>query len=144
MSFEDRFYATFAAIRASVRTTARKQVIDDIQGQMEDDADLQDILRYGRHMQEVAVTFDRRPNSPFSYPFADSLLRILDAHSGGSGIYKPCNQLRVMRWRGTCDQLVAALLRYSKANSQFRLRRVLVLPYSKPAGHRLDVRVHRA
>lgn len=92
----------------------------------------------------VAVSFDRRQNDDdFSYHYFDLTLVILDAIMGGRGIYKPVNQLRVLRWNATCGDLLAVLRHLAAHNDELKFRRILIIPYpNAPVGRKLDRSVH--
>ena len=72
------------------------------------------------------------------------MLVAVDAIAGGSGIYKPVNQLRVLRWNGTRGDLLRVLRYLAGLNQQIRARRLLILPYpAAPAGQRIDRTIYR-
>ena len=147
MTMERRLSEFFDTLRAEFRTRERRDFLADIEGQILDDPELFEAILYRRLPSApfVMVTFDRKPNDvAFSYAHADLVLVALDRIAGGSGIFKPLNQLRVMRWNASESALVTTLRAFSAANSNLKFRRILVAPYpSPPAGFRLDPKVYQ-
>jgi hypothetical protein len=143
----DRIEAAFDELRSQFRAKAIRSFLDELEGQIADDDELREAITYRRRPSSpyFAVTFDRRPNdTTFSYPFADLVLVVLDRISGGTGIFKPINQLRVIRWNATDTDLLRALRTVSRANAQLRFHRILVVPYPvPPVGHRLDPKTYK-
>lgn len=130
----------FDELRHQIRGKAKRTFFNDIEAQIEEDEELQDILTQHRKSRYLAITFDRRLNDfNFSYGDFDLLLVVLDALSGGSGIYKPSNQIRALRWMGDEQQLLDATLRFGRINRQLRYWRAMVLPFPEPIiGSRID------
>lgn len=132
----------------------KKQFLKDLRGQLEEDDDIAELIKRritikgkvapkGRRL--VVVTFDRRRNdNQFSYGYFDVLLVLIDALSGGQGIYKPINQLRVIHWNGFRTDLLRVLRFFTNQNLQIQARRILVLPYpSQQVGLRIDNNIYR-
>ena len=135
----------FDELRRQIRGKAKRAFFNDIEAQIEEDEELQDILTQHRKSRYLAITFDRRLNDlnfsylNFSYGDFDLLLVVLDALSGGNGIYKPSNQIRALRWMGDEQQLLGATLRFGRTNRQLRYWRAMVLPFPEPIiGSRID------
>lgn len=115
----------------------KRRFIDDLKGQIEEDDELGTLLRSRRKTKghyvpfgesRVVVTFDRKKgDNSFSYGYFDVLLVMIDALSGGNGILKPVNQLRVIHWNGTRLELLAALRLFGQLNPQVAARRILIL-----------------
>jgi len=144
---EDRLSEVFDTLRAEFRRRDKRDFLTDIEGQIQDDPELFDAILHRRLPSSpyVMVTFDRRPNDfAFSYSHADLVLVALDRIAGGSGIFKPLNQLRVMRWNASETALVSILRAFAAANPNLKFRRILVAPYpSPPAGFRIDPKVYQ-
>jgi hypothetical protein len=124
------FEATFKHLRGEFTAKTKRAFLDDIQGQIEDDENIQEILRKRRRTppEFVTVTFDRQKNdSNFSYSDFDLLLVVLDHIAGGDGIKKPSNQVRALRWNGSRPDLLQVLRVFRGNNSQVRFRRALIL-----------------
>ena len=105
------FEAAFKMLHREFSAKTKRAFIDDIRGQIEEDADIEAILSkpYARP-RYLAVTFDRRKNDGnFSYQYFDVILVMLDAVSGGNGIYKPSNQMRAIQWNGKKADLLLVL-----------------------------------
>lgn len=147
MAMEDRLSEVFDTLRAEFRRRDKRDFLTDIEGQIQDDPEMFDAILHRRlpSAPYVMVTFDRRPNDvAFSYSHADLVLVALDRIAGGSGIFKPLNQLRVMRWNASEAALVMILRAFAAANPNLKFRRILVAPYpSPPAGFRLDPKVYQ-
>jgi hypothetical protein len=147
MPTDDILNATFSRLRREFSTKTKRDFLKDIQGQITENEDIQEVLHNpgipGRH-KYLAVTFDRRRNdTQFSYTYFDLLLVALDAISGGSGIYKPSNQMRALRWNSTRLNLLRVLRFFARNNTQVKFRRVLALPFPiPPVGQRVDTTVH--
>ena len=135
----------FDELRRDLASKSRRAFLNDVEGQIEEDDELQEILTQHRKSRYLAITFDRRKNDPhFSYGDFDLLLVVLDALSGGNGIYKPSNQIRALRWMGNEQQLLATTLYFGRTNPQLRYWRAMVLPFpGRIVGHRIDRRVYR-
>jgi len=136
---------TLTEIRTNLTAKTKLSFLDDIEGQVEDDEDIKDILvRSTKTERYIAVTFDRRKNdTSFSYQYTDLILVWLDKLSGGTGIKKPSSQLRVIQWRRTRSDLLKVMRYFGKNNSQMNFRRILILPYPAPTvGWRLDPSVY--
>lgn len=135
----------FDEIRLDLSSRRKRALLNDIEGQIEEDEELQEIITQHRKSRYLAITFDRRKNDPhFSYGDFDFLLVVLDALSGGIGIYKPSNQIRALRWMGNEQQLLMTTLRFAHNNRQLLYWRAMVLPFpSNFIGHRVDRRVYR-
>ncbi|WP_156035020.1 hypothetical protein, partial [Pseudorhizobium marinum] len=82
------------------KRSRKSDFLTDIQGQLEEDEQIYEIVRKRRSVAKyLAVSFDRALNdSEFSYSDFDLALVALDAVSGGLGITKPVNQMRALRW----------------------------------------------
>ena len=145
MPADDMFRAVFERLRKVFTPELKRSFLEDIQGQIEDNEDIQGILRTPRtRSQYVAVTCDRRKNdNNFSYNDFDLLLVALDAISGGNGIYKPSNQMRALQWNRRRSDLLRVLWYFARNNRQVNFRRALVLPFPvPPVGHRIDTAIH--
>lgn len=143
---EDIFEAAFTQLRQDFTAKTRRAFLDDIQGQIEDDEEIQEILQKPRTKSRyLAMTFDRRKNDGnFSYSYFDLVLVALDAISGGSGIYKPSNQMPAVQWNGRRSDLLRVLRYFARNNSQVRFWRALVLPFSvSPVGYRIDTSIYK-
>jgi len=115
----------------------KRRFVDDIRGQIEEDENLQKLLTSVRRTKngpvqfgesKVVVTFDRKQgDTAFSYGYFDVLLVLIDSLSGGHGILKPVNQLRVIHWNGTRRQLLDTLVIFGRLNPQVAARRILIL-----------------
>jgi hypothetical protein len=141
-----RFDTAFVQLNRDFTAATKRSFLRDVRGQLEEDEDMEAILQKWRTLPRyLAVSFDRRMNdSTFSYSYFDLVLVALDAISGGTGIYKPVNQLRVLRWNGTQQDLLNVLRYLSKLNTQIRFRRLLILPYRfPPVGRKIDTAIHR-
>lgn len=147
MVAEERLSAVFDALRAEFRGKDRKNFLTDIEGQILDDEEIFEAVGHRRlpSAPYVMVTFDRKPNdAAFSYAHADLILVALDRIAGGSGIFRPLGQLRVLRWNASETALVVVLRAFARANSTLKFSRILVMPYpSPPAGHRLDPKIYQ-
>ncbi len=141
-----RFDTAFVQLNRDFTAATKRLFLRDVRGQLEEDEDMETILQKWRTLPRYfAVSFDRRMNdTSFSYSYFDLVLVALDAISGGTGIYKPVNQLRVLRWNGTQQDLLNVLRYLSKLNTQIRFRRLLILPYRfPPVGRKIDTAIHR-
>lgn len=141
-----RFDIAFDDLHDAFNASTKRRFLEDVRGQLEEDDEIDDIVRKWRTKPRyLAVSFDRRKNdSVFSYGYFDLILVALDAIAGGSGIYKPVNQLRVLRWNGTRGDLLKVLRYLARLNPQIRARRLLILPYPTAAvGQRIDRAIHR-
>jgi len=142
MSAEDRMTATFDTLRSEFRAREKKEFLSELEGQILDDDNLREAILRRRlpSAPYFMVTFDRKPNdASFSYAFADLVLVALDRIGGGSGIFKPINQLRVLRWNASGDDLLRVLRAVSRVNAHLKFRRLLVAPYPvPPVGWKLD------
>lgn len=146
MPTEDVFTSAFKKLREIFTFKTKRAFLDDLKGQIEDDEDIQEILRKPKaKLRYFAVTFDRRKNDmAFSYNYFDVLLVALDAISGGNGIYKPSNQMRALQWNGSRSDLLRVLRYFARHNHQVNFWRALVLPFPVPAaGHRIDTAIHK-
>ena len=137
---EGAFGAVFKELRKLFTFKTKRAFLDDIQGQIEDNGDIQEILRKPRFKSRyLAVTFDRKKNdSNFSYSDLDLLLVVLDAISGGSGIYKPSNQMRALQWNRRRADLLRVLSYFAQNNRQINFQRALVLR-PRPSVHALPL-----
>lgn len=90
--------------------------------------------------RSVAITADRPRNSTvFDYHLFDQMLVALDQMSGGTGLRKPINQLRIIQWRGSRRRLLTLLLKLGRRIPAVRARRLLVLRLIAPTvAHNLD------
>lgn len=142
------FYDPFPVVRKEFYD-GKRRFIDDIRGQIEEDVELQELLQSRRMSKgrrvpfgesRVVVTFDRKKgDNSFSYGYFDVLLVLIDALSGGNGIMKPVNQLRLIHWNGTRTQLLDTLRIFGGLNSQVAARRILILGASNLLiGSRID------
>ncbi len=123
----------------------KRSFLNDTQGQIEEDERTLEIMRRPRIKERyVVVKFDRRKNDgKFSYGYFDLVLVALDALSGGSGIYKPSNQMCALQWNSRRSDLLRVLRYFARNNAQVRFRRALVLPFPiPPIGHRIDTDIH--
>lgn len=68
----------------------------------------------------------------FSYADFDKLLLVIDAKSGGVGIFKPVHQMRALRWNGTRQNLVKLLRHFGRTFPTLNFNSLLVLPYPIP------------
>jgi hypothetical protein len=140
------FAAAFTKIRRGIRAKSKKDFLVDLRGQIDDDEDIQGILRKERPSgnRYYAVTFDRiKGDDDFSYSHFDLLLVALDAIAGGNGIYKPSSQLRALLWNGSSNNLLSVMRYFTKLNPELKVRRILVLPFPVPAvGYRLEHKVY--
>lgn len=146
MARKSRFDIAFDDLKHEFRALTKRRFLTDIKGQIEEDEKIDGIVRkYRTEPKYLAVSFDRRKNDrAFSYSYFDLILVALDAVSGGSGIYKPVNQLRVLRWNGTTSDLLRVIRYLAKLNPQIRARRLLILPYpSTVVGQRIDRRIYK-
>lgn len=145
MARKSRFDLAFEELWGEFRANTKRQFFSDIQGQLEEEDEIRDILRKSRsEPQYLAVSFDRKPNDDkFSYHYFDLALVILDAVFGGTGITKPVNQLRVLRWEATRTDLLKVLNHLAAQNRELRFRRLLIVPFPTPMiGRRLDRSTH--
>jgi|ERR1700692_302447 len=145
MSATNRLEVAFKQLRRIYTAKTKRTFLADIQGQIEEDEEIEQILQRPRiKAHYVAVTYDRRMNNPnFSYAFFDLLLVVLDALAGGGGIYKPCNQMRALQWNGSRSNLLRVLRFFARNNRQVNFRRALVLPFPiPPTGHKIDSAIH--
>ena len=140
------FSSTFISLRQEFTANTKRRFLTDIEGQIEDDHEIQEILDipYAKP-RLLAVTCDRKFNDKrFSYQYFDLLLVSLDRISSGNGIYKPANQLRVLQWNGKKSQLLTVLRYFRRNNRQVNFKRALILPYpTPPTGYRLDTAIHK-
>lgn len=147
MALEDRISDVFEALRLEFRTRQKREFLTDLEGQIWDDEELRDAISHRRlpSAPYFMVTFDRKPNdSTFSYADADLVLVVLDRIAGGIGIFKPINQLRVLRWNASAGALLNALRMFSRANAHLKFHRILVAPYpTPPTGYRLDPKLYK-
>jgi hypothetical protein len=142
---EDVLKAAFRQLRRDFTAKTKRAFLDDIQGQIEEDGEIQEILgKPHTRSRYLAVTFDRRKNdNNFSYSYFDLVLVALDAISGGGGIYKPSNQMRALQWNGSRPDLLRVLRYFARNNAQVRFRRALILPFPvPPVGRGIDTSVH--
>lgn len=145
MPVEHVFKSAFRRLRRDFAANTKRVFLNDIQGQIEEDEDIQKILsKPGKKPRYLALTFDRRKNdSNFSYAYFDLMLVALDTISGGNGIYKPSNQMRAIRWNGTPSDLLRVIQYFARNNAQVRYRRALILPFpTPPIGQRIDKTIH--
>lgn len=145
MPRKSRFDIAFEELWGEFRANTKRQFFSDIQGQLEEDDDIRDILRKSCSQPKyLAVSFDRRPNDEeFSYHYFDLTLVILDAIFGGIGITKPVNQLRVLRWEAPPSDLLKVLNYLAAQNRALKFRRLLIVPFPSPTiGRRLDHSTH--
>jgi len=141
MKSDDHFEAAFNRLKSEFKQKPKKDFLDEVRGHIEDNEQFQEFLtRSPPRMPLVAVTYDRHRNDKaFSYPHFDFLLDIIDQLGGGSGLRKPANQLRMIRWNARRRDLRTVLLAFSRADPRLRFRRLLILPYPvPPVGVRLD------
>lgn len=146
MSKTRDFGSVFIRLRQEFTATTKRTFLSDIEGQIEDDHEIQEILETPyRKDRLLAVTCDRKFNDKkFSYHYFDILLVSIDAMSGGNGIYKPANQLRVLQWNGKKSQLLTVLKYFRRNNRQINFKRALILPFpTPPTGYRLDTAIHK-
>lgn len=139
------FNSQFRKLRREFSDNAKRSFLRDIQGQIEEDEDIYDILKTTTGKQRyLAVTFDRRKNDDsFSYVYFDLVIVLLDRLAGGRGIYKPANQLRVLKWNAKKSDLLKVLLYFASNNTQLRFKRALILPFPTPAvGFKIDGSIH--
>ncbi|WJR66392.1 hypothetical protein QTA58_19545 [Neorhizobium sp. CSC1952] len=135
MARRSAFDIAFHDLRTEFNPTSKRAAfLDDIKWQLEEDPDIYDIVRKRRSsIQYLAVSFDRKVNDVgFSYGDLDLVLVALDAAAGGSGIRKPVNQMRVLRWNSTKRDLRRVLQYLAKLNPQIRTRSMLILPFPMP------------
>lgn len=145
MARKSRFDLAFDELWGEFRATTKRRFFSDIQGQLEEDDDIRDILRKSRaEARYLAVSFDRKPNDDeFSYHYFDLTLVVLDAVFGGAGITKPVNQLRVLRWDASRTDLLKVLNYLAAQNRELKFRRLLIVPFPSPViGRRLDRSIH--
>ena len=146
MSNQDQVYkSAFSALRKEFTAKTKRTFLTDIEGQMEEDDDIWNIVTAPKDKPRyLAVTFDRYPNdAKFSYQYFDFILVVLDRTSGGSGIFKPANQMRAIQWNGTKKQLLKVLRYLANNNPRVRFRRALILPFPlPPVGYRIDTAIH--
>ena len=146
MSRTRDFGSVFVTLRREFTANTKRTFLSDIEGQIEDDHEIQEILETpNRKNRLLAVSCDRKYNDEkFSYHYFDILLVSIDSISGGNGIYKPANQLRVLQWNGKKSQLLTVLKYFGKLNRQINFKRALILPYpTPPTGYRLDTAIHK-
>lgn len=146
MDSQDAIALAFRRVRHDL-SKKKKQLLKDIEYQIEEDADVRDIvddISKSQWDRYVAVSCDRRRNDNlFSYSDFDTALVLLDNIAGGTGIYKPANQLRALRWGGRRRDLLKVLCYLASHNSQLDFRRALVVPFPRPVvGHRIDPKVY--
>ena len=137
--------STFERLRADSSAETKKGFLRDIEGQIEDDLEIQEILESPKKKSRLlAVTFDRRRNDDnFSYQYFDLLLVSLDMISGGSGIRKPAHQIRVLQWNRSKRKLLMVLRYFARNNAQVSFRRAVILPFPvPPVGYRIDGSIH--
>ncbi len=147
MAARTRFEIAFDDLRLEFTARTKRDFLNDLRGQLEENVQVEEILQKWRaEPHYVAVSFDRKKNDLiFSYGYFDLVLVALDAIAGGAGIYKPVNQLRVLRWHATKADLVKVLRYVGKLDRKINPRRLLILPYpNPPIGHRIDGSVHRS
>jgi hypothetical protein len=136
----------FDEIASLFRAQTKLDYLRDIAGQIEEDEEIAELIEGdGRTAKKLVVTFDRRRNdNRFSYSHADLLLVVLDRLSGGAGIEKPLNQVRVLTSKWTRSQLLKILRYFSRNNREIKFRRILILPYPGTiVGHRLDPAIYK-
>jgi len=143
----DDLYEVFDDLREEFRHKTQREFLAEIHELLESRPTLQSILsKRRRNPTHMAVTFDRRVNDAvFSYGYFDILLVVLDRLSGGSGIYKPVHQVRVLRWNASDAELLAILRAVAPRFPQTDYRRLLVMKFdmSSLQGHRIDRKIHR-
>ena len=145
MAKRSEFAHHFEDLRKDFKAKTKRSFLTDIEGQIEEDDEIRGILRRpGKRNRFLEVTFDRRyKDGQFSYSYFDLILVTLDTLSGGSGIYKPSNQMRALRWNGSRSDLLKVLRYFGKNNPQVNFRRLLVLPFpTPPTGYRIDSAIH--
>lgn len=134
MAAEDFLEVAFKQLRRDFTTKTKRSFLNDIQGQIEEDERTLEIMRKPRIKERYAT-----------FHMAISILSLvaLDALSGGSGIYKPSNQMRALQWNSRRSDLLRVLRYFARNNAQVRFRRALVLPFPiPPIGHRIDTDIH--
>jgi hypothetical protein len=148
-----QFFDPFVEVRREFYSGKRK-FIDDLRDQLDENSGIAELIqkrstRNGKPVQPgtafAMITFDRKPNdNKFEYGYFDVLLVLLDALSGGKGIYKPINQLRVLHWNASRRDLLKVILFFVKNNPQIKARRILVLPYPRiEIGQFIDHRIYK-
>lgn len=129
----DPFEIAFARLKADYRTRKAKSFLDDLRAEIDESDKLAELFGRKKPTEPyVSVTFDRRTNdASFSYADFDKLLLVIDAKSGGVGIFKPVNQLRALRWNGTHPDLVKLLGHFGRTFPSLNFYSLLVLPFPK-------------
>ncbi len=138
---DDELHDAFDHLRSRFAHRTKRDFLDELEALLENRSTLRAIIsKRGRRERYMAVSFDRRLNdSSFSYQYFDILLRSLGYLSGSVyGIYKPVNQLRVLRWSASANDLVAVLKAAGATFPALGYQSVMVVetPWL-PAGHRL-------
>lgn len=130
----DNIASILAALRADISANTKKQFLRDLEGQIEESLEIERILQSSNNRTRyLAVSCDRKRNDTvFSYQYFDLLLVLLDAASGGSGIYKPVNQIRVLQWNKSKRKLLTVLRYFARNNPEVRFKSVLILPFPVP------------
>ncbi|MEH6691123.1 MAG: hypothetical protein V7774_08065 [Pseudorhizobium pelagicum] len=139
------FDDAFNELRGEFKQSRKSDFLTDIQGQLEEDEQIYEIVRKRRSVAKyLAVSFDRALNdSEFSYSDFDLALVALDAVSGGLGITKPVNQMRALRWNSDARDLKTVLIYLGRLNPQIRPYSFLILPFPKPPiGKRITGTIH--
>jgi hypothetical protein len=127
-----------AYLRRHHRAAENLEFINELEGFFADHPEVIDAIDEGDDARFVSVSFDRRKNdNTFNYYLFDILLKALDRASGGHGVRKPVNQLRVIRWANTRDSLRTTLLSARAYFPILKFRGLLILPY-RPVGWGLD------
>lgn len=142
---EKTFRLAFKALRKEFTAKTKRRFLDDIEGQLEEDEEIWDIVtKQKTEPRYLAVTFDRRQNDTvFSYQYFDFVLVICDRFAGGNGIYKPVNQVRAIQWNGSRAELRKVLRYAARLNPKVNFRRALILPFPLlPVGYRIDTAIH--
>jgi hypothetical protein len=135
------FADVFDELRGRVKAKTRRDFLTDVEGQIDESEKVTETLEAAaRRFRYVAITFDRQKNdSKFSYPYFDELLIVIDGLMGGTGIYKPNNQMRALRWGGKRGDLIKVMRFFAKNDPRVNFRRALVLPFpNPPAGYKID------
>lgn len=141
-----RFDTAFLELESEFRSRKIKGFFRDIQNLLEEDENIMDILRKRtRPGRLLCVSADRRLNdSTWSYSDFDKVLISLDAACGGRGIRKPVNQLRVLQWNASRQDLAKVLRYLGRSIGSIDFKSVLVLPYPDPAaGVRIVRRIYK-
>ena len=123
MARKSRFDLAFEELEADFTARTKRSYLDDLRGQLEEEELINEIVKSwkdGDH--HLAVSFDRKKNDHgFSYPYFDLTLVALDRISGGTGIFKPVNQLRVIRWNSSRSNLLKVLRYLMRLNPQIKI-----------------------